>query len=61
MDKQVKKEKKLLKKKEKARAKRYKKINNGLDLCLIASCFLAFLAAAVVDIIKEKRMESRDE
>lgn len=59
MNKQEKEQKKMRKKKEKARAKRYKKINNGLDLCLIASCFLAFLAAAVIDIIKEKAGEER--
>lgn len=59
MNKQEKEQKKMLKKKEKARAKRYKKINRGLDLCLIASCFLSFLAAAVIDIIKEKAGEER--
>ncbi len=49
-----KKVKKAQKAREKARAKRYKKINNGLDLCLIVSCFLVCLAAAVVKGIREK-------
>lgn len=45
--------KKLQKSKEKARAKRYRKVNNGLDICLIAFCFLTFLAAAVTQMIRE--------
>lgn len=58
MDKQQRAQKKLQKKKEKARAKRYKKINNGLDICLIAASFLAFLTAAVYQAWQEKRNNS---
>ena len=54
MDKQEKLQKKMRRKKEKQRRKRWKKINGGLDLCLILSCFLAFLAAAVTRIFRER-------
>lgn len=53
MGKAEKEERKLRKRKEKARLKRYKKINRGLDICLIASCFVAFLAAAIAQIARE--------
>lgn len=43
---------KLQKKKEKERIRRYKKINNGLDICLIAACFLTCLAASVLKIMR---------
>ena len=52
-------EKKMQKKKEKQRRKRWKKINHGLDLCLILSCFLAFLTAAVSQMIREKKEGKR--
>jgi len=52
----TKKERRLLKKQEKkkakALAKRRKKIQNELDLCLVALCFLVFLAAAVKEAIQ---------
>lgn len=51
MDKLEKEQKKLQKQKEKARAKRYKKISNGLDICLIISCFLICLASALPQIL----------
>ncbi len=47
MEQDEKKIRKAQKARIKARAKRYKKINNGLDLCLIFSCFIVCLAAAV--------------
>lgn len=53
MDKLEKEQKKLQKKKEKARAKRYKKINNGLDICMIAFCFLVCLISALPQIWKK--------
>lgn len=53
MDKQEKQLKKLQKQKEKARQKRYKKINNGLDICLIASCFLMCLISAIPQILRK--------
>lgn len=52
MDKLEKEKKKLQKQKEKARAKRYKKISNGLDICLILSCFLICLVSALPQIWK---------
>ena len=55
MDKQEKLQKKMRRKKEKQRRKRWKKINGGLDLCLILSCFLAFLAAAVRELPAAKK------
>lgn len=54
MGKAEKEQRKLRKKKEKAKQKRYKKLNHWLDLCLIVSCFLAFLAAAAVQIARER-------
>lgn len=53
MDKLEREQKKLQKQKAKARAKRYKKINNGLDLCLIVSCFLVCLIFALPQILKK--------
>lgn len=52
MDKAQKEQVKLQKKKEKERIRRRKKINNGLDLCLIAACFLTCLAASVLKIVR---------
>lgn len=49
------KEKKQRKQLEKERIRRHKKIENGLDLCLIAVCFLAFLAAAVRQALREMK------
>ena len=46
-------QKKLLKKKAKEKAKHRKKIQNGLDLCLIILCFFSFLTAAGVQMIQE--------
>ena len=46
-------QKKQLKKKMKEKQKRRKKTENGLDLCLVVLCFLAFLAAAVTQMAQE--------
>ena len=45
--------KKLEKKQEKARLKHRKKIQNGLDGCMIAACFVTFLAAAVLEYLRK--------
>ena len=54
MSKAEREQKRRLKRRARARARRYKKVSNGLELCLIALCFLTFLAAAVMEMIKER-------
>ena len=56
--KERKRQEKLRKKKRKLQAKRRKKISNGLDLCLIAVCFLAFLAAAVKEMLSAGKTDA---
>lgn len=48
-------QKKLEKKRMKARKKRYRKINNGLDICLIFSCFLFSLIASALRVAQSRR------
>ncbi len=58
MGKAEKEQRKLQKKREKARIKRYKKINNGLDICLILTCFFLCLLSAVFRIADRKGMRA---
>lgn len=53
MDRQEKEQRKRRKQLEKERIRRHKKIEKGLDLCLTAACFLAFLAAAAMQALRE--------
>lgn len=46
---------KLRRKKLKLRAKRWERVSRGLDCCLVVTCFLAFLAAAVRELLAEKK------
>lgn len=57
--KELKQQKKMLKKKAKAQAKRRKKIQNKLDICLVALYFLVFLTAAVTEMIRNSRLGSK--
>ncbi len=59
MDKQEKGLKKQQKLKEKERIRHHKKIERGLDLCLIAACFLAFLTAALMRAFEEMRNRNK--
>lgn len=59
MDRREREGKKQRKQLEKARIRHQKKIEKGLDLCLIAACFLAFLAAAVTQALREMKEKKR--
>ena len=59
MNREERERKKLRVQQEKAQIRHHKKIEKGLDLCLIAACFLAFLAAAVVQGLREMKEKRR--
>lgn len=50
---------KLEKKREKAKKKRYKKIRNGLDICMIFVCFVICLISAVFRMLDIRKSGGR--